>query len=491
MLSEIKKLFSHSLIYGAGNATGKLVGFLLIPIYTRYLTTEDYGILSLCVMFGAFLFLLLNMGLSSAIFKNYFMATSEKAKSAVISTAGFLMVFVSLPVLILLILKSAWISEMLLEKEVYKNAVMLVAATTFFTLLLKLPFSLMRAREESQKYAVLTVSKTMITIVLTILLVVGLKKGFWGILISQCITALLLCAYLLPKILHKSALCFSKKEAKKLLGFGLPLVAAGIGSVFLTLSDRYILNIYAPLHQVGLYSLGYKFGEILWFLAWAFQLAWPQFLFAHEKSPDAKTLYSQTSTYYLGVMVFVCLSVSILAKEVITIMATPGFFYAYKVIPIISLSQLFYGLFFLSSVGIYLKSKTKYAPIAVGVAAFTNLILNLLWIPKYGMMGAALATLICYFIQFILVLFFSMRLYKIAYEYARILKIIIVSLAIYFVGSSIVFNSTAQSVVFKLLLLMLYPVGLLSLGFFTKRELAYSHKIFAKVAFFGKRITWG
>ncbi|MBI5789095.1 MAG: flippase [Candidatus Schekmanbacteria bacterium] len=477
MFSKIKKLFSDSIFYVLGNTAGKIVGFLLIPLYTRYLTPADYGILSLCSLFGSFLFIFLNLGMSSAIFKNYFKAETPEGKNLVLSTSGFIMLLISLPVMGIIIVNSAGISRLLLGSPVYANAVIIVSLTGVFSQLAKIPFSCLRAQGESKKYAVLTLSDTGFTLLLTIFLVVAFKKGFWGILISQCLAGLLVCLILIPWILRDVPFRFSLTEAKSLLRFGVPLIFSGIGGIILTLSDRYMLKMYSTLDQVGIYSLGYRFGEILWFLAWAFQLAWPQFVFSNEKSPNANELYSKTSTYFFAIMSFVCLSLSILAREIIILATTPKFLEAYRVIPIIALSQLFYGLFNVVAVGVYLKSKTSYFSTAVGIAALLNVGLNFLWIPSFGMMGAAYATLLAYIFQFIMIVVLSMKLYPVRYEFGRIIKLIAISLALYLAGVLINIEAISVAIAYKCMLILLFPVLLWLSGFFAAQEKARLYRL--------------
>jgi len=418
------------------------------------------------------------MGLSSATFRSYLRVDTEEERNTVITTIVFLVLFVSISITIPLLYKSNWIAKALLGGKIYQGAIILVLLTTFFKILIKIPFLIMRAREESKKYATFSVLNALTAISGAIIFVVVLKKGFIGILMSQVITAGVFCIILLPMLIRDIPLRFSFKEAKELLSFGLPLIPAGIGMFIITLSDRYFLKHYSTLHQVGLYSLGYRFGEIIWFFTWAFRIAWPQFLFANEKDPDANSLYSKITTYYLGVTGFICLAVSLLSKEIIKIMAAPGFFEAYKVVPLIALSLLLQGLFVVGTVGINLKNKTGWLPLTVGSAAVINLILNYLWIPKYGMMGAALATLVAYFVQFLFSVGISLKFYPISYEYTRLIKIIVVSLVIYSISHIVIFDSIAPSIASKLLLISIYPVGLLAFGFFTKQESAYFQKLF-------------
>jgi O-antigen/teichoic acid export membrane protein len=161
--------------------------------------------------------------------------------------------------------------------------------------------------------------------------------------------------------------------------------------LWLNLSGRYFLKHFSTLHEVGPYASSYRFGEIIWLVVWAFQLAWPTFLFSNRQSPTAKQLYSRVTTYYIAVMAFIWLGISVFAREVIVLMAAPSFHEAYRVVPLIALASLLHGVAFLGAVGISPEKKTIYHPFIAGAAALLNLGLNYAWIRTYGMMGAAYA----------------------------------------------------------------------------------------------------
>src|SRR5262249_13531260 len=144
---------------------------------------------------------------------------------------------------------------------------------------------------------------------------------------------------------------FSRKTAWDLLSFGLPLVPAGMAGFMLNLSDRYFLKLYASLHDVGLYSLGYRLGEIFWEVVWAIQLAYPQFVLSNEKSPQAAYLYARVFTYYFAGLGFVVLTLSVYAHEIVRVMAAPQYREAYQVVALIALAQLFRGFVLIGPVG--------------------------------------------------------------------------------------------------------------------------------------------
>src|SRR3972149_18788 len=153
MFEQIRRLVSHVLVYGFGNVGNRLVGFLLIPVYSRYLTPEDYGVLALVAMFSEILFTLMNMGQSSALFRTYFAHDDPERRETVLSTSLWLVLTLSFPVGLLALVLSKPLGGLLTGSPAYTVWVMLGIGGIAFKTLLRLPFSVLRAREESRRYA--------------------------------------------------------------------------------------------------------------------------------------------------------------------------------------------------------------------------------------------------------------------------------------------------------------------------------------------------
>ena len=287
MFQKIKTLISHTLVYGFGNSGTRMIGFFLIPLYTRYLTPADYGVLALVGMLDQLLFIVMNMGQSHAVFRTYFSHENASDRETVLATSLWLNFTLSLPVGLLALLLSAPLGRLLTGSPDYTVWVMIGIGAVAFKSLGRLPFAVLRAREQSRRYASFSFARTGIALSLAIVFVVGLHLGGRGVLLSQLCAELLLCVVLIPLTLRGSSLKFSRRDAADLLGYGVYLLPSGLLSFLLNLSDRYFLRHFSSLAVVGLYALGYRFAEILAFVMAAFQLAWPAFLFSNRTSPDA------------------------------------------------------------------------------------------------------------------------------------------------------------------------------------------------------------
>lgn len=472
MFNQLLRLSKHSLVYGFGVAASQFIGFLLIPLYTRHLTPADYGTLQIFGVTQGILSIIVLMGLGSALFMSYFHYKDEVSRKTVVSTALIFVTGVSLCISLVLIAAASNFSLIFFECTAYTRYFQIIFLTLFFDAAIVIPLSVFRAREQSKRYALVALSRLLLAIALNIYFLVILQRGVLGILESGLITAGLLYCFLIPGLVKATKLSFSKPHLKEMLSFGLPLVPGGLGTWILTVSDRYFLLFLSTTHELGLYSLGYKFGLVVQgLIVGPFTLAWGPFFWSTATEENAKEVYSSVLTYFVLIAMFVALALSVLSKELLMIMATPPFHEAYKIIPLIALSYVLYGCYFILAAGFNLEKKTKYVPLIVGVAAAMNLGLNFLLIPSYGAMGAAIATLISYLMLPIGSYFVSRRFHPIKYEWSRLAKIFIAAVLIYVGSLDITNDCVIISGLLKVLTLLAYPVLLYVFGFSKPAEI--------------------
>ncbi|KPK69200.1 hypothetical protein AMJ82_06210 [candidate division TA06 bacterium SM23_40] len=219
-----------------------------------------------------------------------------------------------------------------------------------------------------------------------------------------------------------------------MLRFGLPFVPSGLALWILTLADRYYLERLADFTEVGLYSLGYQVGMVIVLVLMAFQLAWPQYAFSVSRRPDAPVLYASVLRLYAFILVTVAFIIALFSRQIIGLISPPEFLPAAAVVPLVLASYICYGSYLVFSVGIMLAERTSFNMLVAGGAALLNLGLNLLVIPRYGMMGAAWTTLISYGALAVGMYVVSQRCYRIPYAPGRALAILILAAALYLLG---------------------------------------------------------
>lgn len=469
MYNRITVLGKQSIIYGIGGVLNQFVSVLLVPIYVRYLTPEDYGIVQLLVVTSAFIVIVTQMGLATAVFKSTLYDESKNTET-VYSTAFYTLAASALLSLAIGSGLTGSISQLLFGTPEYRRLVWLMFATVSLDTTIAVPKARLRVEERAAQYSVVSFASFTCRLVLNILFVVMLQRGAAGLMEANALQSLLFIPIYIWLIKDQLVLRFSKSECLNLISFGLPLIPAMISSRILSLFDRYILTSYSDLTTVGLYSLGYRIATVVSLVVSAFQTAWPAVFFPAGRAKDAKRFYARVLTYFVFLSGYLALGLSVLAEDTLEILASPAFYPAYRVVPLLSLSYVFYGAYFVAAVGIQLEKKTNYLAYVAGSAAALQIGLNLLLVPSMGMMGAALNTAISYLAMPIMIVLISRRFYPIRYEYQRLCVMAIVAALLYFLSRLIDVEQSVVSFGLRGLVALSFPLVLGLFRFYTDEE---------------------
>ena len=471
MFGKFKTLLGHTLIYGLGNYGIKIIGFLLIPLYTRYLSPEDYGVMALISMYTQALFVLMNIGQRVTLFRVYYERDTEEHRERVVAASLWIVLLVAIPISSLPLGFSTEISEWLTGTGAWWLLVAIGTGTVLAKILLRMPFSIMRAGDQSKRYAIWSLLRNGLATGLALGFVAVLHMGATGVILSQFVGEFIMCLLLIGTTLRMLRSGFRWGDIKEQLVFGLPLVPAGIAAFALDLADRWFLRTYHNVEDVGIYSLGYRFGEIITFVVTAFQLSWPQFLFSHRKEPNAPQLYSQMTSYYLAILAFLWLGLAAFSPELIAIMAPPTYAAATAIVPIVALAMCLDGVTFMINIGPPFFKRTILRTYTICTAAVINLGLNFLLIPKYGAIGAAWATFFGFLVQAIMTFILSRRLYPVAYEWTRLGIVVASAGGVYGATFAVAGDDLFFRLFIKSFLVIAYPAALLYCGFFETSDL--------------------
>jgi len=475
-----KSLLKHSFIYGASDIANRLIGFLLIPVYARFLLPDEYGTLQLLLILFNLIFIIVQYGIGSAIFKSV-IYNQNTDKKLVYSTAFYFLLISAFLFLTVIFLKTDSISMLIFRTSGHSLLLRIVIVSAFFNVFAVVPLAKLRIENNSLKFGVILIVKFLFQMLLNILFVVFLKKGIFGILISECIVSGIFTIVYTVILSDSLRLKFSFAELKEMLEYGLPLVPASIAMLILTMSDRYLLKCYAGLDQVGYYSLAYKFGMIIGMMVSAFQKAWPSAMFNIAKERNAKEVFAKNFTYFFLFLSFMALVLSLFAKEIILVFASEKYLPGFKIIPFISLAFIFYGVYYFTAIGLNLKKKTYYQSLAVSIAAAINIGLNIILIPKFGIVGASSATLISFIVMSGTASMISNHFYPVPYEINRIIKIFLLFVVFVTIPYIVTCNNMALNILIKICLVLLFFIFLIGFKFFKVEELNYIKKWYNKI----------
>jgi O-antigen/teichoic acid export membrane protein len=473
LFGSLKRLAKHSVVYGIGHIVTRSLGFLLLPLYTNYLPTEEYGRAALIFTFLAFMNVFYTYGMDVAFLRHYVLQEDEESRKNFFSTAYLSVAGVAILWTVLIELLPNTISALIFGGRSFPTLIVLSGGILLFDALAAIPFILLRALEKSVQFTALKLLNVLVNLTANIVLIVYFKKGVEGIFLAQLFTSFFTFLAILPILLKNFHFAFVPSLEKMLLHFGLPYVPSGLAVIIMDLIDRLILDRKLGDAVTGIYSAGYKLGMIMALFVAAFRFAWHPFFLSTSKQENAKAVFSKVLTYFSlgGAAVFLVISLYIDELVRIRLLGKPIFGEQYwsstVIVPVIMLSYLFYGIYVNFLVGIYLKKKTGSLPFVTGSGAAVNIALNLILIPLIGMLGSAWATFGAYLTMAVLLYVIAQKAYFIPYEWGRLMKIVLAAVVVFFLPRWFPALSGNWGKVF---VLILFPVLLILQGFFTREE---------------------
>ena len=474
MLEHLKRLFTNLGIYGAGDVATSLLNFLLLPVYTRYLTPGDYGVIALLIVLEAVTKILFRWGVDGAYLRLYYDCTDETERERLTSTIFFFLLVTNSVVVLGAVAVTPWLSEWLFGTRDHANLLRLVFLNTFLISFFFLPYSVLRIREQAKPVAALAFSRSAAVLLLRLALVIGAGMGVRGVVLADVIVsagfAVVASRWVVP-LLRPT---FSREVIREALHFGLPRLPHGFAHNAIALSDRYLLSLFVTMTQVGVYSIGATFGLALKLFLGALDYAWGPFYLGAMKGRRAKEIYSAVTTYVLTIEVLLVTGLSAVGADLVRLMTTPEFYDAAAVIPWIAIGVLFQGVYQLTSIGLTITKRTRYYPVATGVAAAVNIALNLFLIPRFGVLGAAWANMVSYATLATVAMYLSQRHYPIAYEWSRLARLVMAAVLGYVLAAALVPDTFPPALALAtrgVLVVGGYAAALLVLGFFRPSEL--------------------
>ena len=463
---QLGRLAKHSAIYGLGAVVSRLIGVLLLPIVTRYLTPADVGAVDTLISLTVVLVIVLRMGISMAFFRFYFDAEDDAGRTTVVRTSFWFTMAMSTFGLVVGALLAPEISQLVLATDSKANLVRAALILLWAQMNYEQLTALFRVEERSVAYVAATLANVIITVVATILLVAVWHKGAVGVIAGNFTGTLAVFFVLLGYRRVQLGLAFDRDLFRQMQRFGLPLVPSGIALWVIDLSDRLFLVRMKGLHENGLYSVGVRISTALLLVLIALRAAWPAFAFSIKDDDEAKRTYGFVLTYVLYLCCWLSLTVSLLAPWLVRLLATPKFYSASEVVPLLVFGATAFIAFNVMSIGIGRAKKTQFNWVVTGAAAAVNIGLNFALIPPYGMIGAAISTLVAYLVMFFGMTIRAQQVFPVPYQWRRIGLAVGAAVALTVLGKSLDVPLAGA-----VLLSAVYPLILLPLGFYLPVEL--------------------
>jgi len=471
MVGEMKKLLKHSAVYGVGNILSKLIGMALMPVYTRYLSPQDYGIIELLNLTLNLITIIVGMGLSSAVLRFYFNTDSEKERNSIVSTAILFVSGFAITIVLITLYFDEELTLLLFKNKGLTVYFDLMIITFFFSGLIEIPLVLLRAQERSGTFTVVIILRLILALSLNIYFIVIAEWGVKGFLVSSLTTSVTISLILVITTLSRSPVTFSYKHLKTMVIFSLPLIPSALGMFWINFGDRFFLKQFYTDWHVGIYSLGYMFAMMIsQLVGQPFFLIWSTRMYEIIRMKDGKRIYAKFCTYLAVIISFAGLGLSLTIPDVMKIVPSEQFYGAHVVVPIIALGYMFREISDFFRGALFIAKRTVYVGLTLFLTSIVCTLMYFILIPHFAMMGAAVSTLITFAFMAFTMLYFGQKVMPIPYEYRRLITAFLLAFGLYLVFHKIELANPWARLCLMTGISFLYVPLLYWLGFFSDRE---------------------
>jgi O-antigen/teichoic acid export membrane protein len=475
---EIKQLSKDTFFYGLGTTLQKFIGFLLFPIYARLLTKEEFGAQDLVFTAIAITSTFLLLGLPNGTARNYYDAESLTERKSILSTFLWFELFLSVPVCILLVVGTQPICTLIFNNQNLSPLFRIGVVALPFLLTSNVVLLTLRVTFQSRNFSIISTAYLLIQSLLSIIMVVFLRLGVRGIFLAYLIANVVQMGLGLIFTYQHFHLMFSMPQLKSMLAFGVPLVPASLSVWALNSSNRYFLAKLATLGDIGLLSVGFRISTIVTFVISAFLVAWGPFSFSLVNNEAlARRTYSKVLTYFLLVTMVASVVLGIFAREAVLVLATPAYERSASLVPWLCFSSIAWGAGEIVGIGYSIAKKTYHITISTALGAIVSIILNMLLIPKWGITGAAVATMSGNLVILIYHYWAGQYYFFVSYEYSQIFKLVTIATITIALGAFIDRGSaswTPEILLYKISLFVTFLVSLFILKVITRKDIHFT-----------------
>jgi O-antigen/teichoic acid export membrane protein len=476
VLNPLRRLAGQTAIYGLPTIAGRVLNYLLVPLYTRVFEPAEYGVVTEFYAYVAFLYVLLGYGMETAFFR--FSKTEDKGKT-VFSTA-LISLTVSTSIFLLAVIGSSASIASSMGYAENREYIIWFAFILGFDALCAIPFAHLRQQGKAARFALIRTINIATNIGLNLFFIllcpyllanygssnfldfvynpeIGVGYIFISNLIASSLTFLLL--------LHTARGIRFKFESglwKQMFLYAWPLLIFGLAGIVNETFDRILLKHLLPpevdsMAQLGIYGACYKVSILMTLFIQTYKYAAEPFFFEQMKNQDAAKMYARVMNYFVAICALIFIAVMLFIDYVILFVGEE-YRVGAPVIPILLMANLFLGIFYNLSVWFKITGKTLLGALIAIFGMIVTLALNFILIPKMGYMGAAWATFFCYGSMMLISYFAGRKYYPVPYDVLRISAYILLAILLYYLSK--VFNTDHQHImlIYNSLLLAAYLI---------------------------------
>ncbi len=460
-MNPFKKLAGDTAIYGISSIVGRFLNWGLAPYYTFVFIAEEFAVVTNLYAYVAFFLVLLTYGMETAYFRY---ASKSKNPEEVYSTSLISLFFTSILFGVLVLSFSSSISSFIGYPD-YPQYIVWLAIILAIDALTAIPFARLRLNNRPVKFATIRIISIAFNIGFNLFflsfapnwlenhpdsvirLVYSPEIGVGYVFISNLLASLVTLLLLIPEI-FKISYEFNKKLLATMLNYALPVLIVGLAGMVNQNIDKILIPFLVsedqnPMYQLGVYGANFKLAVLMNMFIQAFRYAFEPFFFSRGTSENDPKIYATVMNYFVifGLLIFLGMVFYI---DLIKFIIDPEYHDGLKVVPIVLMGNLFFGIYFALSLWYKLKDMTRYGAYIAIIGAVFSLSLNFMLIPVWGYMGSAVAVFFSYFIMMVISYFLGRKFYPIPYDLKRIGTYFSIAMVLFIVS---VFTSSQPTMI--------------------------------------------
>ena len=375
-MPKVRDLGKQLAIYGAGDVAVSAVNLLLLPIYVRYLSEHDYGVLGLLGAVEVVAKIFFRWGLDGSFMRLFYEHDDVRGRQRLASTIFLFLLGLNGVLLTVSLGASPWLARVIFNDPAATRALQLVLLNTFAIGFTFIPFHVLRMEQRSTEFSLLTILRSLATVVLRLALVVGAGLGLMGVVVADVVVTAALLVVLARRFVPLIRPMFSRDVLTQSLAFGLPRVPHAAAQQIIAVGDKFILAAFRPIAEVGMYSMGVSFGLTQKLFLSAFEYAWAPFYYAAARERGAAALFATVTTYGVAALALLTAGLSAIARDLLDLMTRGVFVEAAPVVGWTAVGVFLQGVYLLTSIGLNISKRTVYYPASTIAAAIANIGLN-------------------------------------------------------------------------------------------------------------------
>lgn len=463
MLNKVKRLGKETLIYGTSTIVARLFNFFLVPVYTYYLATNDYGIIATVFAFMALFNIIYQYGMDQA----YLRFAQENKNKNVFSTPFLAVLATSLLFSFVLYFLSPLVASALGIGAQNAYLIKYCCLILAFDALNIIPFAKLRFEHRAWSFVGIRTASILVNVAGNLLALAYFGAGVDGIFMAGILASLASLVLLLPVIKEDLEFKFDSALFKNMFAFSWPFIPAGMASIMVNVIDKPLLSHLAGLSEVGVYQANFKLGVFMMLAVSMFDQAWRPFFIQASNKADHKELFAEIFTYFTAAASWLFLGLSFLLPIIIKTkflgfnLIHENYWGGLNIIPLVTAGYLFYGFYINFMIAPVLTKKTKVLMFITLAGAAASILVNLILVPQMGIQGAGWAIFAGYVVMAACLFTFLQNNYPIKYQYKRLSFITLAIILTLILNICFAQTETIKALIIKVVLLTLYPIFML------------------------------